>query len=97
MSPRGPWGQLCEEQRSWSVLAHPSARPGAVPVLRWTRGAQSQQEGACPGAPCMWPLDALQHWRPAHGARRAWGSDPTEAAGPDGLCLAGVPEVPVQA
>lgn len=34
--------------------------------------------------------------RPAHDARRARGSDPSEAAGPDdGLCLAGVLEVPV--
>lgn len=77
-------------------LACPSAR--SAPVLGWTRGsvpAGRRLPGLIPRGPVYVALG-----RPAalaHGAQRAWGFNLTKAAGPDGLCLTGVPEVPVQA
>lgn len=47
-----------QEQSAWGGR-HVPLPPWAVPVLKWTRGAPPQQEGArlgqSPGPPCAWP------------------------------------------
>lgn len=47
-----------QEQSAWGGR-HAPLPPWAVPVLKWTRGAPPQQEGArlgqSPGPPCAWP------------------------------------------